>query len=81
MYGVYHVANLKETANPHYILREFLVHSVEEVCVGEWGGRKGGNKKGHACFLHCRRKRAGTSSSSTSRRGLIMVCLMNLEPC
>lgn len=31
--GVYHVANLKETANPHYILREFLVHSVEEVCV------------------------------------------------
>ena len=29
--GVYHVANLGETSNPHYVLREFLVHSVEEV--------------------------------------------------
>ena len=42
MYGVYHVANLKETANPHYILREFLVHSVEEVCVCVGGGGEGG---------------------------------------
>jgi tyrosine-protein phosphatase non-receptor type 11 len=28
--GVYHVASLKETANPHYILREFLLHNSDE---------------------------------------------------
>lgn len=42
--GVYHVANLKETANPHYILREFLVHSVDEVCVWEGGDIEGGRE-------------------------------------
>ena len=36
-YGSVHVVNLKETPNPHYILREFLVHH-EEVSGGEEGG-------------------------------------------
>ena len=29
MYGQLHVANLKETLNAHYILREFIVHHEE----------------------------------------------------
>ena len=36
MYGKVQVKNLKETFNPHYILREFLVHH-EEV---RWCGRE-----------------------------------------
>jgi tyrosine-protein phosphatase non-receptor type 11 len=28
--GVFHMANLKETANPHYILREFLLHCSDD---------------------------------------------------
>ena len=35
-YGQVHVMNLKETPNPYYILREFLVHH-EEVSEGEEG--------------------------------------------
>ena len=35
-YDKVHVLNLKETANPHYILREFLIHHEEEV--GRLGG-------------------------------------------
>ena len=34
-YDKVHVLNLKETANPHYILREFLIHHEEEV--GRYG--------------------------------------------
>ena len=34
VYGHVHVANLKETTNPHYILREFLVHHDSEDSEG-----------------------------------------------
>jgi len=38
-YDKVHVLNLKESANPHYILREFLIHHEEEVGrLGRWGG-------------------------------------------
>jgi len=33
-YDKVHVLNLKETANPHYILREFLIHHEEEDSEG-----------------------------------------------
>ena len=35
-YGKVHVANLKETVNPHYILREFLVFHEEVRHGGKW---------------------------------------------
>ena len=38
-YEQVHVVCLKETPNPHYILREFLVHH-EDVSGGGGGGRK-----------------------------------------
>lgn len=34
VYGHVHVATLKETTNPHYILREFLVHHDSEDSEG-----------------------------------------------
>ena len=30
MFGKFHVANIKERINPHYILREFMVHHEDE---------------------------------------------------
>ena len=33
-YGQVHVVNLKETPNPHYILREFLVHHEDVSSKG-----------------------------------------------
>ena len=38
MYGKVQVKNLKETRNPHYILREFLVHHEEVNSRAEWFG-------------------------------------------
>ena len=35
-YGRLHVVNLKETPNPHYIFREFLMHH-EKVSGGKEG--------------------------------------------
>ena len=32
--------NLKETPNPHYILREFLVHHEDVSSKGRGGGRR-----------------------------------------
>ena len=34
MYGHIHITNLKETTNPHYILREFLAHRDSEDSKG-----------------------------------------------
>ena len=42
-YGKVQVENLRETVNPHYILREFLVHHKEvSVCIGGWRRYQGG---------------------------------------
>lgn len=45
-YGEVHVVNLKETPNPHYILREFLVHHEDVSGGGEGGGLKKWDKRG-----------------------------------
>ena len=37
-YDKVQVKNLKETSNPHYILREFLVHHEEVRWWAEWSG-------------------------------------------
>ena len=44
-YGQVHVVNLKETPNPHYILREFLVHHEDVSGGGEGGVEEGGGCK------------------------------------
>ena len=49
--GVYHVANLGETSNPHYVLREFLVHSVEEVRGEEMERGMGRGQGGILCSM------------------------------
>ena len=33
VYGNLHVLNLKEISNPHYVLREFLIHQDSEVSL------------------------------------------------
>ena len=40
-YGQVHVMNLKETPNPHYILREFLVHHEDVSSKGRGRGEEG----------------------------------------
>ena len=44
-YGQVHVVNLKETPNPHYILREFLVHHEDVSGGGEGGVEEGGRAR------------------------------------
>ena len=44
-YGQVHVVNLKETPNPHYILREFLVHHEDVSGGGEGGVEEGGGRE------------------------------------
>ena len=68
------MASLKETANPHYILREFLLHNSDEV----YTSLQSRVTRIHAAHV-CRREMEDTSGSFTSKHGQIMECHMNLE--
>ena len=76
--GVFHVANLKESSNPHYILREFLVHSADEVS-SQWAGLFDLQSAGAPSPPH-RRVMPDKCASITSRHGRTTECHMSQAP-
>ena len=78
--GVFHVANLKESSNPHYILREFLVHSADEVSSQWQGSVTFDLQSAGAPSPPHRRVMPDKCASITSRHGRTTECHMSQAP-